>query len=180
MFHSGERAKNADEKLLIKSAVCIIISLKMYVFTMQVPCRTKSACICWERQSCRTKQHNTFTGYGTKDYMIRRKTMKLILAIVNDDDAAVVSGALTKAKLSATKLATTGGYLKAGNTTFIIGVENEQDMAIEIIGNNARKRTQIIQDPSPYGTVNTMAMPLEITVGGATVFVLDVESFHKL
>lgn len=72
--------------------------------------------------------------------------MKLILAIVNDDDAAVVSGALTKAKLSATKLATTGGYLKAGNTTFIIGVENEQvDMAIEIIGNNARKRTQIIQ-----------------------------------
>ena len=102
--------------------------------------------------------------------------MKLILAIVNDDDAAVVSGALTKAKLSATKLATTGGYLKAGNTTFIIGVE----MAIEIIGNNARKRTQIIQDPSPYGTVNTMAMPLEITVGGATVFVLDVESFHKL
>ena len=107
--------------------------------------------------------------------------MKLILAIVNDDDAATVSGALTKAKISATKLATTGGYLKAGNTTFIIGVEDEQvDDAIQIIGNNARKRTQIIQDPSSYGTVNTMAMPLEITVGGATVFVLDVESFHKL
>lgn len=107
--------------------------------------------------------------------------MKLILAIVNDDDASTVSGALTKSKISATKLATTGGYLKSGNTTFIIGIDDELvDTAIEIIGNNARKRTQIIQDPSPYGTVNTMAMPLEITVGGATIFVLDVESFHKL
>ncbi len=107
--------------------------------------------------------------------------MKLILAIVNDDDAAIVSGALSKAKFSATKLATTGGYLKAGNSTFIIGVEDELvDNAIEIIGANARKRTQIIQDTSPYGAINTMAMPLEITVGGAIIFVLDVEQFHKL
>ena len=107
--------------------------------------------------------------------------MKMIMAVVSGDDSNAVSAALTKARFSVTKLATTGGYLKAGNTTFIIGVEDEQvDDAIQIIGNNARKRTQIIQDPSPYGTVNTMAMPLEITVGGATVFVLDVESFHKL
>ncbi len=50
--------------------------------------------------------------------------MKLILAIVNDDDATSVSNALNKDGISATKLATTGGYLKAGNTTFIIGVED--------------------------------------------------------
>ena len=107
--------------------------------------------------------------------------MKLILAIVNDDDASTVSGALNKAGFSATKLATTGGYLTAGNTTFIIGVEDElTDNALEIIGNNAKKRTQIIQDATPYGSFNTMAMPLEITVGGATVFVLDVERFLKL
>ena len=107
--------------------------------------------------------------------------MKMLLAIVHNEDAPLLINELNEKKYFVTKLATTGGYLKAGNTTFIIGVENEQvDMAIEIIGNNARKRTQIIQDPSPYGTVNTMAMPLEITVGGATVFVLDVESFHKL
>lgn len=106
--------------------------------------------------------------------------MKLILAIVNDDDAMSVSSALNKAGISATKLATTGGFLKAGNTTFLIGLEDQRaDEAIEIIGNHARKRTQMVQDASPYGNYS-MAMPLEITVGGATVFVLDVEQFKKL
>lgn len=107
--------------------------------------------------------------------------MKLILAIVNDDDANSVSNALNKDGISATKLATTGGYLKAGNTTFIIGVEDVLvDRALEIIGNNARKRTQIIQDATPYGMFSTVSMPLEITIGGATIFVIDVEQFIKL
>ena len=52
--------------------------------------------------------------------------MKLILAIVNDDDAVSVSSALNKAGISATKLATTGGFLKAGNTTFLIGLEDQR------------------------------------------------------
>lgn len=104
--------------------------------------------------------------------------MKLIFAIVNDDDATSVLNALNKDGISATKLATTGGYLKAGNTTFIIGVEEILvDRALEIIGSNARKRSHIIQDVSPYGT---MGMPLEVTIGGATIFVMDVEKFLKL
>ena len=107
--------------------------------------------------------------------------MKLILAIVNDDDAASVSSALNKAGISVTKLATTGGFLKAGNTTFLIGLEDQRvDEAVEIIGHHARKRHQVVQDVSPYGNVGTMSMPLEITVGGATVFVIDVEQFKKL
>ena len=107
--------------------------------------------------------------------------MKLIFAIVNDDDAARVLSVLNRAGFGATKLASTGGYLKSGNTTFISGVEDEQvDRAISLIGQNARKRTQIIHDTTSMGTFNTMAMPLEIQVGGATVFVLNVERFEKL
>lgn len=107
--------------------------------------------------------------------------MKLILAIVNDDDAATVSSALNKAGISATKLATTGGFLKAGNTTFLIGLEDRRvDEAVEIIGHHARKRTQMVQDSFPYGNYSSSAMPLEISVGGATIFVLDVEQFKKL
>ncbi len=107
--------------------------------------------------------------------------MKLVFAIVNDDDAGNVLAVLNQAGFAATKLASTGGYLKAGNTTFISGVEDEQvDQVLELIGKNARKRTQIIHDTSSVGTFNTMAMPLEITVGGATVFVLNVERFEKL
>ncbi len=107
--------------------------------------------------------------------------MKLILAIVNDDDASRVLSVLNAAGFSATKLATTGGYLKSGNTTFISGVEDDRvDEALSLIGNNARQRTQIIHDTTSMGTFNTMAMPLEIKVGGATVFVLNVERFEKL
>ncbi len=107
--------------------------------------------------------------------------MKLILAIVNDDDAASVSAALNKAGISATKLATTGGFLKAGNTTFLIGLEDQRvEEAMEIIGTHARKRTQVVQDSFLYGNYSNASMPLEITVGGATVFVVDVEQFRKL
>ena len=73
--------------------------------------------------------------------------MKLILAIVNDDDANNVESTFNKSGIHVTKLATTGGYLKAGNTTFIIGVDDEKvDAALEILKGNARKRTQIIQN----------------------------------
>ncbi|MBR4867521.1 MAG: cyclic-di-AMP receptor [Clostridia bacterium] len=107
--------------------------------------------------------------------------MKLIFAIVNDDDAARVLSVLNRAGFAATKLASTGGYLKSGNTTFISGVADELvDQAISLIGQNARKRTQIIHDTTSIGTFNTMAMPLEIQVGGATVFVLNVERYEKL
>ena len=107
--------------------------------------------------------------------------MKLILAVVNDDDANRVLSVLNRAGFGATKLASTGGYLKAGNTTFISGVEDDMvDQAIALIGQNARKRTRITHDTTSIGAFNTMAMPLEIQVGGATVFVLNVEQFVKI
>ena len=51
--------------------------------------------------------------------------MKLILAIVSNDDASAVSAALTKNNFYMTRLATTGGFLRAGNTTIIVGTEDE-------------------------------------------------------
>ena len=60
--------------------------------------------------------------------------MKLILAIVSNDDSGAVSSALTREGFSVTKLATTGGFLMAGNTTFISGVEDAKvDAVIGII-----------------------------------------------
>ena len=51
--------------------------------------------------------------------------MKLILAIVSNDDSSKVSSALTKNHFSVTKLATTGGFLLSGNTTFLIGTQDD-------------------------------------------------------
>ena len=107
--------------------------------------------------------------------------MKLIFAIVSNDDSSKVSKELTKNRISVTKLATTGGFLMAGNTTFIIGTEDERvDEAIEIIGKHSKKRTQMVPSSASYGVGMYTSFPVEVQVGGATIFVMNVERFEKL
>ena len=107
--------------------------------------------------------------------------MKLIFAIVSNDDSSKVSKELTKNRFSVTKLATTGGFLMAGNTTFIIGTEDERvDEAIEIIGKHPKKRTQMVPSSASYGVGMYTSFPVEVQVGGATIFVMNVERFEKL
>ena len=75
--------------------------------------------------------------------------MKLILAIVSNDDSSSVSSALTKNNFSVTRLATTGGFLRAGNTTIIVGTEDDKvEKAIEVIGNESKRRTEIVPSTS--------------------------------
>ena len=107
--------------------------------------------------------------------------MKLIYAIVSNDDSSAVSSALTKAGFFATKLASTGGFLMAGNTTFMIGTDDDKvEEAIAVISKHSRKRTQMVPSSATYGVGMYASFPVEVTVGGATVFVLDVEDFQKL
>lgn len=107
--------------------------------------------------------------------------MKLILAIVSNDDSSSVSSALNKADYSVTRLATTGGFLRAGNTTMIIGTEDEKvEKAIEIIGNESKRRTEIVPSTASYDIGRYASFPVEVQVGGATIFVLDVEQFIKV
>lgn len=104
--------------------------------------------------------------------------MKMIFAVVNGDDSNRVMRALTKNGFTATKLATTGGFLMTGNTTFLIGVDDEKvDAAIEVIAQNSKKRKQAMPVATDYGVG---IMPVEITVGGATIFVMDIERFEKV
>ena len=107
--------------------------------------------------------------------------MKLILAIVSNDDASAVSSALTSENYSVTRLATTGGFLRAGNTTMIVGTDDDKvDKCIEIIGNESKRRTEIVPSAASYDIGRYASFPVEVQVGGATIFVLDVEQFHKL
>ena len=106
--------------------------------------------------------------------------MKLVLAIVNKDDSSMVSTALTKEGFSVTKLATTGGFLMAGNTTFLVGVEDERvDQVLSTIEKHSKKRTQMIPSTS-YGTSAYASFPVEVTVGGASVKVMNIERYEKL
>ena len=107
--------------------------------------------------------------------------MKLVLAIVSGDDSSKVSGALTKGGFPVTKLATTGGFLAAGNTTFLIGADDDSiPVIIDTIKSNSSTRKQLKSSAASYGVGMFSAAPLEVQVSGATIFVLGVEEFHKL
>ena len=107
--------------------------------------------------------------------------MKLVLAIINNDDSATLISELMRAKFSATKLSSTGGFLQAGNTTLLIGVEDERLEELKgIIELYCKKRKQIAAPVPVFGEVFFSSAPVEVIVGGATVFVLDLDSFEKL
>lgn len=107
--------------------------------------------------------------------------MKLIVAIVNYDDANAVTQALSKNGFSSTRLSTTGGFLLAGNVTLLIGVEDGQvQAAIDLIRARSHSRRQMVPALTEMSYGFMPVMPVEVTVGGATVFVLDVERFERL
>ena len=108
--------------------------------------------------------------------------MKLIIAIVNNEDSAAVSSALTREKFSVTKLSTTGGFLLVGNTTFLIGAEEKDVGRIkEIIHSFSHRRTmQSATTTNSYGAgLSPNGEPENVSVGGATVFVLSVDEAAK-
>ncbi len=107
--------------------------------------------------------------------------MKMITAIVNKEDSKAVCSALIKGGFSVTRLSTTGGFLMAGNMTLLIGTEDSRvDACIEIIASCCKQRTEVVPSTSSYGLGVATAVPLQVTVGGATVFVTNVERFEKL
>lgn len=107
--------------------------------------------------------------------------MKLIIAIVSNEDSHTLQNQLTKANYSVTKLSTTGGFLKLGNTTFMIGTEDKKvDECIELIKKESQMRTEIVPSTASYDIGRFASFPLEVNVGGATIFVMDVEKLIKV
>ena len=109
--------------------------------------------------------------------------MKLIIAIVQDEDASRLVSNLMNEGYGVTKLATTGGFLRAGNTTLLVGVDDDKfDGAMAVIEKVCKSRKQMATSPSPVaGTTGVyVPYPIEVMVGGATIFVLNVEQFVKM
>ena len=108
--------------------------------------------------------------------------MKLLIAIVQDEDAGKLISNLMSEGYGVTKLATTGGVLRAGNTTLLIGVDDcKLDGAMGVIEKVCRSRKQVASAPTQMspGMSSFPPYPVEVMVGGATVFQLSVEQFKK-
>jgi uncharacterized protein YaaQ len=108
--------------------------------------------------------------------------MKLVFAVVQDYDANQLLEAITKAGLRATQIASTGGFLRVGNTTIMTGVDDHQvPRVLRLIDENCRERTETVQ-PEIIGDIHDWYPPdlVEVAVGGANVFVLNVERFERI
>ncbi len=111
--------------------------------------------------------------------------MRLVLAVVQSSDAGRVLRALTGKGLRVTRLASTGGFLREGNVTLLTGVEDSQvEEVLVVMRKNAQRRTKIVAASDltvpMLGIGASDADWVEVAVGGATVFVLDVVRFEHL
>lgn len=108
--------------------------------------------------------------------------MKLIIAIVQDKDASQLSEQFIDANIRATKLSTTGGFLKAGNTTYMIGIDEKRvDEVLTMVKESSHSREEFMTPPVKLDASmeGTTAYPVKVQVGGATVFVLPIEKFKQ-
>ncbi|NDJ75366.1 MAG: hypothetical protein GYB65_03825 [Chloroflexi bacterium] len=107
--------------------------------------------------------------------------MKLVMAVIQDQDADRTIKALNEAGHRVTRVASTGGFFRIGNTTLLSGVEDERVASVlNILKTTCERRTRLM--PTGPNMVDSAAMLgalVEVEVGGATVFVLDVEHFEQ-
>ena len=108
--------------------------------------------------------------------------MKLVIAIIQTRDKGRVVDALRANQFKFTQIASSGGFLREGNTTLLIGIEDDRlEPLLQLLEENCHTREQYINpippDTAPIGTF--LPTPIAVEVGGAVVFVLPVERFER-
>jgi len=108
--------------------------------------------------------------------------VKLAVCIVHNRDKGRVTDELVKAGFKFTVIGSTGGFLREGNTTYIIGVEESELAALQkVIAQNSQSREQLVNvmpfEAAPPGAF--IPSPVKVPVGGAVMFVVPVEQFHR-
>ncbi len=108
--------------------------------------------------------------------------LKLVVIIASDSDADRLMKALIEQGYPATKISSTGGFLHRGNATILSGIEaNEVDGVLSMVKAECHARTEYVpvQTLPFFGEGASLSGPVEVRVGGAIVFVVNVEQFVK-
>ncbi len=109
--------------------------------------------------------------------------MKMILAIVQDDDVGALLEKLAERGLRATRVSSTGGFLRSGNTTLLVGTEDSQVQGVlDIIHSTCRARQQLSTTPSGREGLAAAIVPypIQVEVGGANIFVWHIEQYIRV
>ena len=104
----------------------------------------------------------------------------ILIAVVQSQDADTAQDALQKLGMTVQRLPSVGGFLGRRNATLLIGLPVEQrEKAQEILRLNCRQRVEFIAVPLESAPL-PLPTPTPITVGGATVFAIEVETFEEI
>jgi uncharacterized protein YaaQ len=109
--------------------------------------------------------------------------MKMVVAVMHSDDAPESIEALADKGIPTTRLDSHGGFLQKGNATILCGVADDQvDVVLQVLREHSKTRTEYLNPMPPLVEPGDFFVPypVEVEVGGAIVFVLDVERFEKL
>ena len=102
--------------------------------------------------------------------------MKLVLLIVQTKDAKALQKGLVENKFQSTRLTSSGGFLREGNATYMLGVDDDRlEDLFEVVKENCKTRTELIN----VGSIDMPSQPLEVRVGGAVCFVLEMERMER-
>jgi uncharacterized protein YaaQ len=99
--------------------------------------------------------------------------------VIQEADLENALGYMNKLGFSVARLPSTGGFLSRKNATLLIGVqEGREEAAVKALKNSCQRRVEFVSSPL-HGAAFPMPMPTQVTVGGATVFMFEVESYDE-
>lgn len=105
---------------------------------------------------------------------------RLMIAVVQDQDVESAVRALKKLKISITRLPSSGGFLGRRSSTLLLGIPDElEGSALKALRKSCRTRIEYITMPLE-GTPMALPAPTPISVGGATVFIFDIERYEVI
>ena len=108
--------------------------------------------------------------------------VKLVFCIVHNRDRGKITDELVRAGFKFTVIASTGGFLREGNTTLLIGAADDEVAGLmAVVSQNCKAREQVLNVmPFEAGAAGAfMPSPVKVPVGGAVVFVIGVEQFER-
>ncbi|MBI9045206.1 MAG: cyclic-di-AMP receptor [Anaerolineaceae bacterium] len=112
--------------------------------------------------------------------MEKKEIIKLYIAIIQSQDLEIAQNALSNMNITITRLPSVGGFLGKRNATLLIGIPNEKEQAVmEALKENCRQRVEYIAVPLESAPL-PLPTPTPITIGGATIFSLDIEHFEVI
>ena len=108
--------------------------------------------------------------------------MKLVIAIVSNDDSHALSNALNKEKLYGDSFIDHWGFSKNGKYHLVDWYRRQRmlNVVLDLVKEYSKQRTELVPSTAAYDIGRFASFPVEVTVGGATVFVVDVEQFIKV